>query len=182
MKIALLLANGFEEIEALTPLDYLRRAGASVDTIGIGSKTIVGSHNIPVIADITDADANANDYDCVIFPGGMTGATNLDAAEFTNKIINAVTEKGGRLAAICAAPLVLGRRGLLKGKDATCYPGFEKDLIGCDYQNSAIVVDENIITAKGAGTVFEFAFAIVDKLTGSYRFSKQLRESMQCTR
>ena len=94
-----------------------------------------------------------------------------------------VTVTFGKLvAAICAAPSILGHMGLLRGRKATCYPGFEKDLIGCDYQNSAIVVDENIITAKGAGTVFEFAFAIVDKLTGSYRFSKQLRESMQCTR
>ena len=125
MKVALLLANGFEEIEALTPLDVLRRAGVTVDTVGIGAKIVIGSHNIPVIADITDKEADENAYDCVIFPGGMPGATNLDSAEFTNKIIDAVIKKGGRLAAICAAPLVLGRRGLLKGKRATCFPGFE---------------------------------------------------------
>lgn len=157
MKIALLLANGFEEIEALTPLDVLRRAGVSVDTIGIGAKTVVGAHNIPVVADITDAEANANDYDGVIFPGGMPGSTNLDAAEFTDKIIAAVTNKGGRLAAICAAPLVLGRRGLLKGKKATCYPGFENELTGAEISSLAVVTDGNITTAKGMGVALEFA-------------------------
>ena len=157
MKVALLLANGFEEIEALTPLDVLRRAGVTVDTIGIGGKTIIGSHNIPVIADITDAEADENAYDCVIFPGGMPGATNLDSAEFTDKIIGAVNRKGGRLAAICAAPLVLGRRGLLNGIKAVCYPGFENELKGAIISPLGVVTDKNITTAKGMGVALAFA-------------------------
>ena len=157
MKVALLLANGFEEIEALTPLDVLRRAGVTVDTIGIGTKTVMGAHNIPVIADITDDEATPDDYDCAIFPGGMPGATNLDSAEFTDKIIGAVTAKGGRLAAICAAPLVLGRRGLLDGKKTTCYPGFEGELKGARTFPFGVVTDGNITTAKGMGVALEFA-------------------------
>ena len=157
MKVALLLANGFEEIEALTPLDVLRRAGVTVDTIGIGTKTVMGAHSIPVIADITDNEANADDYDAVIFPGGMPGATNLDSAEFTDRIIAAVTAKGGRLAAICAAPLVLGRRGLLNGKEATCYPGFEDELIGAKISPLGVVTDGMITTAKGMGVALAFA-------------------------
>ena len=157
MKVALLLANGFEEIEALTPLDVLRRAGVTVDTIGIGGKTVIGAHNIPVIADITDTEANPGSYDCVIFPGGMPGSINLDSAEFTDKIIAAVTAKGGRLAAICAAPLVLGRRGLLKDKQATCYPGFEDELIGAKISPLGVVTDGSITTAKGMGVALAFA-------------------------
>ena len=157
MKIAILLANGFEEIEALMPLDVLRRAGVTVDTVGIGAKTIIGAHNIPVIADITDSEADAKGYDGVIFPGGMPGAVNLDAADFTNKIIDAVKEKGGLLAAICAAPLVLGRRGLLEGKRATCYPGFEGELKGALVSPLGVVTDGNVVTAKGMGVALEFA-------------------------
>lgn len=157
MKIALLLANGFEEVEALLPLDLLRRAGVTVETVGIGSKTVIGAHNIPVVADITDAEADANDYDGVIFPGGMPGATNLDGASFTDEIIAAVNSKGGRLAAICAAPLILGRRGLLKGKKAVCYPGFESELIGAEISTLGVVTDGVITTAKGMGVALEFA-------------------------
>ncbi|MBE6537205.1 MAG: DJ-1/PfpI family protein [Ruminococcaceae bacterium] len=177
MKIALLLANGFEEIEALTPLDVLRRAGVSVDTIGIGSKTIVGAHNIPVIADITDSEANANDYDSVIFPGGMPGSTNLDASEFTDKIIASVTAKGGRLAAICAAPLVLGRRGILNGKKATCYPGFENELKGAEILPLGVVTDGNITTAKGMGVALEFAKELTSLLVSPEK-SREISEAI----
>ena len=141
MKVALLLANGFEEIEALTPLDMLRRAGVTTDTIGIGCETVTGSHGIKVIADTTDALASPDDYDAVILPGGMPGATNLDASAFTDKILASVNKKGGLIAAICAAPLVLGRRGMLVGKNATCYPGFENELAGASCSPTAVVCD-----------------------------------------
>ena len=110
MKVALLLADGFEEIEALTPADTLRRAGATVDIIGIDKKEIVGAHGIKLIADITSDTAEVSGYGAVIFPGGMPGAANLDASEFSDKIIAAVQKNGGRIAAICAAPMVLGHR------------------------------------------------------------------------
>ena len=161
MKIALLLADGFEEIEALTPVDVLRRAGLTVETVGIGKKTVLGSHGISVLADITDSEADADSYGAVIFPGGMPGSLNLDKAEFTNKIIASVQSKGGRIAAICAAPLVLGRRGLLKGLRATCYPGFEGELIGAVPTQEGVVTDGNITTAKGMGVALAFAKELV---------------------
>ena len=179
MKIAILLANGFEEIEALTPLDVLRRAGVDVETIGIGAEIITGAHNIQVVADITDAEANAEDYDGVIFPGGMPGAVNLDAAEFTDKIIDAVKSKNGIIAAICAAPLVLGRRGLLEGKKATCYPGFEEELKGADVLSLSVVADGNIITARGMGVALEFSKVLTSIIVSkeeSERISKAIME------
>ncbi len=179
MKIAILLANGFEEIEALTPLDVLRRAGVTVETVGIGAKTIIGAHGIPVIADVTDSEACAEDYDGVIFPGGMPGAVNLDSAEFTDKIIDSVKAKGGILAAICAAPLVLGRRGLLDGKKATCYPGFESELKGAHVLSDGVVTDGNIVTAKGMGVALAFAKELTALLVSAEeaeRISKAVME------
>ena len=166
MKVALLLANGFEEIEALTPLDMLRRAKVTTDTVGIGGNIITGSHGIKVFTDTTDALACPDDYDAVILPGGMPGATNLDASEFTDLILKTVNKKGGLIAAICAAPLVLGRRGMLVGKNATCYPGFENELVGASCQDTAVVCDGNLITAKGMGVALDFAKAIVSALCG----------------
>ena len=179
MKIAILLANGFEEIEALTPLDVLRRAGVTVETVGIGAKTIIGAHGIPVIADVTDSEACHEDYDGVIFPGGMPGAVNLDSAEFTDKIIDSVKTKGGILAAICAAPLVLGRRGLLDGKKVTCYPGFESELKGAHVLSDGVVTDGNIVTAKGMGVALAFAKELTALLVSAEeaeRISKAVME------
>ena len=164
--IYILLADGFEEIEALTPLDMLRRAGLDVKTVGIKTKTPVGSHGIPVIADITEDEVDASDCEAVIFPGGMPGAINLDAASITNTLIDAVNKKGGIIAAICAAPLILGRRGLLKGKKATCYPGFESELIGANVTNNLVETDGNIVTAKGMGAALLFSRELITRLCG----------------
>ena len=165
--IAVLLADGFEEIEALTPVDVLRRAGLDVKTVGITNKIAVGSHGIPVICDITPDEVDLNAVTLAIFPGGMPGALNLDSSPFTDKIISAVTKNGGRLAAICAAPLVLGRRGLLKGKRAICYPGFEDDLKGAKIASTeSVVTDGNITTAKGMGVSLAFANELVSLLCG----------------
>ena len=164
--IAILLADGFEEIEALTPLDILRRAGLDVRTVGITSKVAVGSHGIPVVTDLLPSEVNLNEVTMAIFPGGMPGSLNLDAAPFTNDIIDAVTKNGGRLAAICAAPLVLGRRGLLKGKRATCYPGFENELVGATATGEGVVTDGNITTARGMGVSIAFAKELVSLVLG----------------
>ena len=179
MKIALLLANGFEEVEALLPLDLLRRAKVTVDTVGIGGKMITGAHGITVAADLTDKEACASDYSAVIFPGGMPGAANLDEAEFTDKIIASVITKGGRLAAICAAPLVLGKRGLLKGKRATCYPGFEDELIGATVVSDSVVTDGNITTCRGMGVALEFAKELVSLFAGKEISDKLSRAIME---
>ncbi len=175
--IYILLADGFEEIEALTPLDMLRRAGLEVKTVGISQKTALGAHGIPVVCDIMPEEADLLSAELVIFPGGMPGATNLDASPFTDKIISAVTENGGRLAAICAAPLIFGRRGLLQGKRATCYPGFEKELIGARISDAGVVTDGNITTAKGMGAALEFSEELL-RLTCGVDKQKQISDGI----
>ncbi len=159
--IVTLLANGFEEIEALTPVDVLRRAGLNVKTCAIGEKEVVGAHGIKVLADLCPHELNASEVDMLILPGGMPGATNLDASPLTDALIEEVLSRGGRLAAICAAPLVLGRRGLLKGRRATCYPGFEDELLGATVTGEGVVTDGNITTAKGMGVALDFAKELV---------------------
>ena len=162
--IAVLLADGFEEIETLTPVDMLRRAGLEVVTVGITSKIAVGSHGISVICDKLPEEVDLGGVSTVILPGGMPGSLNLDASPFTDKILEAVGAKGGRIAAICAAPLVLGRRGLLRGKRATCYPGFENELSGAVATGESVVTDGNITTAKGMGVALEFSKELISLL------------------
>jgi 4-methyl-5(b-hydroxyethyl)-thiazole monophosphate biosynthesis len=164
--IAVLLADGFEEIEALTPVDMLRRAGYDVKTVGITGKIVCGSHKIPVICDTVPDEIELDKVSLAVFPGGMPGALNLDSADFTDKIISAVIKNGGRLAAICAAPLVLGRRGLLDGKRATCYPGFDGELTGAVVTGEGVVTDGSITTAKGMGVALEFAKELVRVTVG----------------
>ncbi len=159
--ICVLIANGFEEIEALTPVDVLRRAGLLVKTVSITEeKLVTGAHGITVICDETAKNIDENEIEALIFPGGMPGATNLDCSEYTDKFVAAVKEKNGVIGAICAAPLVLGRRGLLKGKKAICFPGFEKELIGATLSENGVAVDGRIVTAKSMEYSLEFANAL----------------------
>lgn len=164
--IAILLADGFEEIEALTPLDILRRAGLDVRTVAVGSKVAIGSHGISVICDESADEVYLDRISMAIFPGGMPGSLNLDASPFTDKIINAVENNGGRLAAICAAPLVFGRRGLLSGKNAVCYSGFESELTGANVPDCDVVTDGNITTARGMGVAIPFSLELVKLVLG----------------
>lgn len=159
--VALLLADGFEEIEALTPLDVLRRVGVKVDSIGITGKNVVGGHGITVIADKTVSEACVEDYDAVILPGGLLGTENIDKSPITDKIISSVMDKGGVVAAICAAPTVLGKRGLLNGVRAVCYPGMEKELYGATVVNEGVVTDGCFVTARGMGVALPFAKELV---------------------
>ena len=163
--IIVLLAEGFEEIEALTPVDMMRRAGLDVKTVGISSKTVVGSHGISVVADSTPDEIDLTRVKMAVFPGGMPGSLNLDASEYTDRVISAVLENGGRLAAICAAPLLLGRRGLLDGKKATCFPGFEGELRGAEIIDADFVTDGNITTGRGMEYSLPFAKELVRLLT-----------------
>lgn len=162
--IIVLLTDGFEEIEALMPVDILRRAGLEVVTVGLGKKSIVGSHGITVEADCTEDELELSSVECVILPGGMPGSLGLDASPFTDRAISSVLSRGGRLAAICAAPLVLGRRGLLEGKRATCYPGFESELIGATVVDAGVVTDGAITTSRGMGRALEFSKELVSLL------------------
>ena len=165
--IFVFLAEGFEEIEALTPVDVLRRAGLSVQTVSImDEQAVKGAHGVPVLADVMFADVNPEDAEMILLPGGLPGATNLDAHEELSKMILDFAKAKKPLAAICAAPLVFGNRGLLEGKKATCYPGFETYLQGAEYTAALVEKDDNFITGKGPGAAMEFAFAIVEKYCG----------------
>lgn len=168
--VYLFLADGFEEIEALTPVDLLRRAGVTVTTVGVSGKTVTGSHGISVNADVT-ADAAENMLAdgapaMVILPGGMPGSKHLDESPTVEKFIAAALDADAYLAAICAAPMILGKRGLLKGKRAVCYPGFEQYLTGAPVEDVPCVRDGKIITARAMGAATEFALALVGALCG----------------
>jgi len=164
------LADGFEEIEALTPVDVLRRAGMDVMTVAVGTgdkKTVTGSHGIAVEADLTMAEAKAlGEPDTVILPGGMPGTKNLDADRDVDGFVMRAAERGDTLAAICAAPMILGKRGLLKGKRATSFPGFEKDLLGATVTGGRVEIDGNTVTACGMGAALEFALALIEVKKG----------------
>lgn len=165
--IFVFLAEGFEEIEALTPVDVLRRAGLSVQTVSVMDEQVVaGAHGVPVLADKMFAEINPEDAEMILLPGGLPGATNLDAHEGLSRMIQNFAEAEKPLAAICAAPLVFGNRGLLQGKKATCYPGFESYLLDAEYTAALVEQDGNFITGKGPGSAMEFAFAIVEKYCG----------------
>ena len=156
--ILLLLADGFEEIEALCPLDVLRRLGANIKTVGITGKFVTGAHGISVETDISPEEVNISDVEHIILPGGMPGSSNLDKSHFTDLFINAALNNNGKLGAICAAPFILGKRGLLIGKNAVCYPGFENMLTGAIIsEKDSVVTDGRITTAKGMGVALPFA-------------------------
>ena len=162
-KAFLFLANGFEEIEALATVDVLRRAGIEVNTVTISSSMQVkGAHGIEVTADITLNDVKYNENDILILPGGMPGATNLAECEILCEILKKQHARKGTIAAICASPaVVLYPLGILDGKEATCYPGFESSMKNCKVGYRPVVIDDNVITANGPATAISFALAIV---------------------
>lgn len=177
--IYVFLADGFEEIEALAPVDLLRRAGFAVQTVGITGKTVTGSHNISVTADILPEEVVLNEaVQAVVLPGGMSGAKNLDADETVSRAIAFAAEKGKLLCAICAAPFLLGKRGLLQGKTAICFPGFEADLTGAEISEQSVCRDGSIITAKGMGVATEFGLKIVEALSDE-ETAAELRATIQ---
>ena len=165
--VLLFLADGFEEIEALATVDVLRRAGVQVTTVSINpTELVTGAHGIPVMADVVYELAEFAEADMLVLPGGMPGAANLDAHEGLRAALSAHAEAGKWLAAICAAPMVYGHMGLLNGKNATCYPGFEGELAGATYTAAPVEKDGNIITGKGPAVVLPFAYALAETLVG----------------
>ncbi len=167
--IYMFLANGFEETEAVTPLDILRRADIEVKTVGVGEKTVTGAHGITVVADLCETQVDFDKIDGVILPGGMPGTLNLAASQTVDKAVRLAAKKGVLLSAICAAPSVLGQKELLAGKRATCYPGFEEKLIGATVTKKPVESDGNVITAWGAGAAMRFGFALVEFLCGKQK-------------
>ncbi len=176
--VYVLLADGFEEIEALTPVDILRRAGIEVKTVSIKHRTVTGAHNISVIADalITELE-NADDMELLMLPGGA-GHELLDASNDVHGLINFAHERGIYIAAICAAPSIIGKKMLLDGKKATCFPGYEKYLHGAQITGEKVTVDGKFITGKGAGAAAEFGFTICEILKDKST-ADSLRISMQ---
>lgn len=166
-KVALFLANGFEEIEALGTVDILRRAQIPVQTVSItNDRVVTGAHNVPVTADTIFDKVNFSDVDVLVLPGGMPGAKHLNEHEKLKELIKKFDGQGKSIAAICAAPMVLGGIGLLDGKRATCYPGFEPELPGAETTGESVVVDGNITTGRGPGLVFDFALRLVEQIAG----------------
>ena len=159
------LADGFEEVEAIAPVDMLRRAGVEVKTVGVTGEIISSSHNIKVVPDIALSEVILDEkLEAVILPGGLPGATNLEESAEVQKAIDFANVNDKYICAICAAPQILGHKGLLKGKEAIAYPGFETELVGAKISDEYVVLDGNIITAKGAGVATEFGLKIVSAL------------------
>lgn len=163
--ITVFLANGFEEVEAITPVDIMRRSGLDVRTVSIyDSPMVTGAHKVPIQADMVFCQVDFSQVDLIVLPGGLPGSTNLDACEPLCQAIKKHTEGGKPVAAICAAPLVLGHLGLLVGRKATCYPGVEPELTGATCTGAMVEVDGNIITGKGPAAAFEFGYTLVEQL------------------
>lgn len=175
----LFLANGFEELEAFTPIDLLRRANVPVQTVGVGGKQIVGAHQIPVIADLEESEISLSDLDMVILPGGLPGTPNLEKSQIVKDAVMAAYEKGAYVAAICAAPSILGHMGLLKGKRATVSDGFVSEITGAEYTGELVTMDGKIITGRGPMASVAFALQLVDLLADKDAAEK-LRNLMQC--
>lgn len=178
MKTYIFLADGFEETEAICPWDLLLRAGVDVTTVSINkTDAVTGTHGLRVHADTVAADLPAPDGEfCVILPGGMPGASNLDADPTVDRYVMHAA-KHGHLGAICAAPYVLGVRGILDGKEAVCFPGFEDKLIGAVISDKKAVTDKNVTTARGMGAAFEFGVELIRALCGDAAAEKVIRSS-----
>ncbi len=178
-KIYLFLADGFETVEALAPVDVMRRAGLQVVTVSVmGRKSVVSSHNVPVEADALLAECDFSDADALVLPGGLVGTDNLSACEPLRKEISRMNSENKLIAAICAAPTLFGRMGILAGRKATCYPGCEVELTGAEYTAATVQEDGNIITGCGPGASFEFGFTIIKRFCGEETVAT-LRSQMQ---
>ena len=174
-------AQGFEEVEAIAALDVIRRADIQIKSVGVGDKIITGSHLISIVCDITTDDLNDfDDADGVILPGGMPGTLNLNDSEKVQEAINYCYENDKLICAICAAPLILGRKNILSGKDAVCFPGFEEELTGAKISDEYVCTCDNIITAKGMGSAVNFGLAVVAYFKGQ-AFADNLKSTLQCS-
>lgn len=162
MKVYVHLATGFEEIEAVTIIDVLRRAEIDVESVSVtGSDTVVGAHGVSVKADVLFEDADYENCEMIVLPGGIPGTPNLESHEGLAEEIKKFANEGRKLAAICAAPMILGEQGLLEGKTAVIYPGMESHLKGATIGSRSVEIDGSFITSKGPGTAMDFALALV---------------------
>ena len=171
-KVAVILANGFEEIEAITIIDVLRRAGTELDTIALEGEGAKGSHGVEVKADLAWDDAISREWDMIVLPGGQPGSDTLRDSTPLKEFLNKHSGNDKEIAAICAAPIALAAAGLLEGKDATCYPGFEDQLIGANLKTERVVKDGRLTTSRGPGTALEFSLRLVETLVGKEKASE----------
>jgi 4-methyl-5(b-hydroxyethyl)-thiazole monophosphate biosynthesis len=178
MQIYLFLAEGFEEIEAIAPIDIFRRAGLIVTTVSISDeKAVTGAHGITVLADSIFEQTNFVEDSMLFLPGGLPGTTNLDNHSGLKTLIQIQSDKGNKMAAICAAPSIFGKMGLLADKEAICYPGFENQLQKATLSTSDTIRSGNIFTAKAAGSAMDFTLMIVSDLKGK-EVAEAIRASM----
>lgn len=177
-QVVMLFATGFEEVEALMTVDLLRRGGVAVSLASITDEmTVCGSHDIKVGMDTTLSEVDLGQMDAILIPGGMPGTTNLGADEKVCQALVQMNEAGKIVGAICAAPSVLGACGILQGKKATCYPGFEDQLDGAVFVDEMAVVDGNVVTSRGLGTAMEFGFCLLEQLV-SKEAADEVREKI----
>ncbi|BED92424.1 MAG: DJ-1/PfpI family protein [Candidatus Paraimprobicoccus trichonymphae] len=177
--IYVFLADGFEDMEAIVPIDVLRRTGLEVQTVGVSGEYIKSCGKIELKTDISISNIRTENIEAMILPGGMTGVTNLDSNYKVHEFVNYCVEKNILIGAICAAPTILGNLGALENKEACCFPGFERKLKGAILSNKPVCVFENIITAKGPGVALEFALELVKYLKGE-TFKNRIKSYIQC--
>lgn len=173
------LADGFEIIEALAPVDMMRRAKISVKTVGVTGQVVTSSCGIPVTTDMTIDEFDFYSVEAIVLPGGMPGTLNLENNSAVQSAIDNAVNANVLLCAICAAPSILGHKGLLNSREATCFPGFEDALEGATLSDKYVIKDGNFITARGAGVCIDFGLEIVKALKGE-EVSNAVRESIQC--
>ena len=178
--IYVFLADGFEETEAIAPIDMLRRAGLDVVSVGIKTDGIRSSHGVPVLCDMTDMQVELDErLEMIVLPGGMPGTLNIEACPVVQNSIDYCVNNSIPIGAICAAPSILGKKGLLDGKEAICFPGFEKFLTGAKLSDKKVVTDGIFTTAAGAGVAIEFGLELVRVLCGEEK-SESVRKAIQC--
>lgn len=172
------LAEGFEIIEALAPVDMLKRAKIDVKTVGVTGKVVSSSCGVPVTADITIDEFDFYDVEAIVLPGGVPGTPNLEKNDVVQSTIDNAVNTNTLICAICAAPSILGHKGLLNGKEATSYPSYQSHLEGANLSDEYVAVDGNFITARGAGVSVDFGLAIVSKLKGE-DLANEIKSSIQ---
>ena len=173
------LADGFEIIEALAPVDVMKRAGIEVKTVGVSTKAITASCGVQVVCDMEIGDFDFYNVEAIVLPGGMPGTLNLENCEIVQRAIDNAMNINVPVCAICAAPSILGHKGLLNGKNAICFPGFEEALEGANISSDFVVSDSNIVTAKGAGVCIDFGLEIIKKLRGE-EAAAAVKAQIQC--
>jgi 4-methyl-5(b-hydroxyethyl)-thiazole monophosphate biosynthesis len=176
-RVAVILADGFEEVEALAVIDVLRRAEIETVVAGLHDGVITSARKVKVVPDTVIDTVKADDFDMIVLPGGQPGADNLNADPRVKELLASFCQKGKLTGAICAAPIVLASAGLLQGKRATSYPSYKDRLGGAKYEEKSVVVDGNLLTSRGPGTALAFGLAIVERLVGKDKAQK-IKEAM----